>query len=112
MYERIRSDDTYSLIALSRQNKKMYMLEGLEPSVELTGGAWYIDGELDTGLIHHLSEACLKVIREMVCYTLLARKASESIYRVFQNASKAKKGPYILYPIVRNTLMQRTSSSL
>ncbi|KAF8639683.1 hypothetical protein AX17_000947 [Amanita inopinata Kibby_2008] len=46
-------------------NKKIYMLEGLEPSVELTGGAWYIDGELDTGLIHHLSEACLKIIREM-----------------------------------------------
>ncbi|KAF8633692.1 hypothetical protein AX15_001298 [Amanita polypyramis BW_CC] len=46
-------------------NKKIYMLEGLEPSAELTGGAWYIDGELDTGLIHHLSEACLKIIREM-----------------------------------------------
>ena len=69
MYKRIRSGDPCSLIALSQQNKKIYMLEGLEPSVELTGGAWYIDGELDTGLIHHLSEACLKVIREMVCYT-------------------------------------------
>ncbi|KAK2466513.1 hypothetical protein APHAL10511_002155 [Amanita phalloides] len=46
-------------------NKRIYMLEGLEPSAELTGGAWYIDGELDTGLIHHLSEACLKIIREM-----------------------------------------------
>jgi len=90
------------------------MLEGLEPSVELTGGAWYIDGELDTGLIHHLSEACLKVIREMVCYiyTMVARKTSESIYRVSQNASKAKKGPYILYLIVRNTLTQRISSNL
>lgn len=46
-------------------NKKIYMLEGLEPSAELTGGAWYIDGELDTGLIHHLTEACLKIIQEM-----------------------------------------------
>jgi DNA-directed RNA polymerase III subunit RPC6 len=50
-------------------NKKIYMLEGLEPSVELTGGAWYIDGELDTGLIHHLTEACLKIVREMVSCT-------------------------------------------
>lgn len=90
------------------------MLEGLEPSVELTGGAWYIDGELDTGLIHHLSEACLKVIREMVCYTFhlyLASKASEFINRAFQNASMAKKGPYIPYPTVRNTQTQRISSS-
>lgn len=55
------------------------MLEGLEPSVELTGGAWYIDGELDTGLIHHLSEACLKVIREMVCLHVSLVACQQSI---------------------------------
>lgn len=71
------------------------MLEGLEPSVELTGGAWYIDGELDTGLIHHLSEACLKVIREMVCcafHLQLASKASDLLTEFSKTPAWQRRG--------------------
>ena len=42
------------------------MLEGLEPSIALTGGPWYTDNELDTEFIQHLSGACLKFIRDLV----------------------------------------------
>jgi len=42
------------------------MLEGLDPSVALTGGPWYTDNELDTEFIQHLTGACLKFIRDLV----------------------------------------------
>lgn len=40
----------------------------LEPSVELTGGPWYTDNELDTEFIKLLCSACLRYVRERVCY--------------------------------------------
>jgi DNA-directed RNA polymerase III subunit RPC6 len=42
------------------------MLEGLEPSVMLTGGPWYQDNELDTEFIESLVKACFKIIRDAV----------------------------------------------
>jgi len=46
--------------------RKIYMLEGLEPSISLTGGPWYTDNELDTEFIHNLTEACYKLISDIV----------------------------------------------
>lgn len=46
--------------------RKIYMLAHLEPSVELTGGPWYTDNELDTEFIKLLSTACLHYIRDRV----------------------------------------------
>jgi hypothetical protein len=37
--------------------KKMYILAGLEPSKELTGGNWYTNGELDQDLV----DVCMKM---------------------------------------------------
>ena len=42
------------------------MLEGLEPSIALTGGPWYTDNELDTEFIQNLTEACYKFISDLV----------------------------------------------
>ena len=42
------------------------MLFHLEPSVEVTGGPWYTDKELDTEFIKLLSAACLKFIKDRV----------------------------------------------
>ena len=43
--------------------RKIYMLYDLVPSIELSGGPWYTDNELDTGFIHELSMACLRYIQ-------------------------------------------------
>jgi len=42
--------------------RKIYMLEGIEPSISLTGGPWYTDNELDSEFIQHLTQACYKLI--------------------------------------------------
>ncbi|KAI9307756.1 RNA polymerase Rpc34 [Cunninghamella echinulata] len=42
--------------------RKIYMLFNVQPSSEVTGGAWYTDQELDTDFIDSLKAACLKYI--------------------------------------------------
>ncbi|KAI0050339.1 hypothetical protein FA95DRAFT_1555851 [Auriscalpium vulgare] len=44
--------------------RKIYMMAHLEPSVELTGGPWYTDNELDTEFIKLLCSACLRYIKD------------------------------------------------
>ncbi|OAX37253.1 hypothetical protein K503DRAFT_866986 [Rhizopogon vinicolor AM-OR11-026] len=53
-----------SIKAVRHPTRKIYMLAHLEPSVELTGGPWYTDNELDTEFIKLLSTACLHYIRD------------------------------------------------
>ncbi|KAI6044092.1 RNA polymerase Rpc34 subunit-domain-containing protein, partial [Pisolithus marmoratus] len=53
-----------SIKAVRHPTRKIYMLAHLEPSVELTGGPWYTDNELDAEFIKLLSSACLHYIRD------------------------------------------------
>ncbi|PCH37542.1 hypothetical protein WOLCODRAFT_140917 [Wolfiporia cocos MD-104 SS10] len=55
--------------------RKIYMLAHLEPSVEMTGGPWYTDNELDTEFIKLLCSACLRFIRDR---SLPKQKGSDS----------------------------------
>ncbi|THV03318.1 RNA polymerase Rpc34 [Dendrothele bispora CBS 962.96] len=50
--------------SVQHPTRKIYMLEGVEPSVSLTGGPWYQDNELDTEFIESLTKACFKIIRD------------------------------------------------
>jgi DNA-directed RNA polymerase III subunit RPC6 len=45
-----------------RSNKKVYLLFETEPSVELTGGSWYTDEEMDVEFIDQLSAQINKYI--------------------------------------------------
>jgi DNA-directed RNA polymerase III subunit RPC6 len=45
------------------------MMADLEPSVEVTGGPWYTDNELDTEFIKMLKTACLQYIRDRVRFS-------------------------------------------
>ena len=53
------------------------MLAHLEPAVELTGGPWYTDNELDTEFIKNLSAAILLYIKDRV-------RASTRVRRIDQ----------------------------
>lgn len=52
------------------------MLAHLDPSVELTGGPWYTENELDTEFIRLLSSACLRFIQDRVHPIAVASHAS------------------------------------
>ncbi|KAH9941555.1 RNA polymerase Rpc34 subunit-domain-containing protein [Amylocystis lapponica] len=66
--------------------RKIFMLFHLEPSVEMTGGPWYTDNELDTEFIKLLCSACLRFIKDR---SLPKQKTSEG--------SSSRTQP--LYPI-------------
>jgi DNA-directed RNA polymerase III subunit RPC6 len=53
--------------------RKVYMLYELEPSVELTGGAWYTDQELDVEFIDQLSNQLYKFILSKVILLFLKK---------------------------------------
>jgi hypothetical protein len=63
------------------------MLYHLEPSVEMTGGPWYTDNELDTEFIKLLSSACLQYVKDRVSITSLF---SHSHPYITSELSKAK----------------------
>lgn len=54
------------LMSSQYPTRKIYMLSHLEPSVEMTGGPWYTDNELDTEFIKLLCSACLRFIKDRV----------------------------------------------
>ncbi|KXZ56996.1 hypothetical protein GPECTOR_1g90 [Gonium pectorale] len=48
---------------VNNPSRKVYMLSELEPSRELTGGAWYTENQFDSEFIHVLREACFSYIQ-------------------------------------------------
>ena len=50
--------------------RKVYMLSSITPSIELTGGPWYTDNELDMAMIEMCTRLALKFVTELVSYKL------------------------------------------
>lgn len=48
--------------SVNSKTKKVYMLANLEPSKEITGGAWYTNQEFDAEFIEVVREACHRFI--------------------------------------------------
>ena len=51
-----------SVKSVASSNRKVYMLSELEPSREITGGAWYTEHEYDKEFIDVLRDQCLKFV--------------------------------------------------
>mmetsp|Transcript_7062 Transcript_7062/g.23398 ORF Transcript_7062/g.23398 Transcript_7062/m.23398 type:complete len:287 (+) Transcript_7062:1175-2035(+) len=50
--------------SVTNKNRKLYMLFDVEPSREVTGGAWYTEHEFDSEFIDGLRQACLQYITD------------------------------------------------
>ncbi|BGP40600.1 34-kDa subunit of RNA polymerase III (C) [Rhodotorula kratochvilovae] len=50
--------------SVKNPTRKIYMLAGIQPSVELTGGPWFTDNELDTELVETLKRVVSKLLTE------------------------------------------------
>jgi DNA-directed RNA polymerase III subunit RPC6 len=51
---------------LQSKNKKLYMLADVEPSRQITGGAWYSEQEFDAEFIAVLLRMCHAYVRDPV----------------------------------------------
>ncbi|KAA8544324.1 hypothetical protein F0562_022336 [Nyssa sinensis] len=58
------------VVNIQSKGRKHYMAVEFEPSKELTGGTWYVEGNLDTAFISVLKDSCLKIIRKLKVATL------------------------------------------
>jgi len=56
--------------SVQSKNRKVYMSFEVEPSAEITGGAWYTEQEFDNNFINTLQRACLKHINEKRCVSI------------------------------------------
>ncbi|XP_071696171.1 uncharacterized protein [Rutidosis leptorrhynchoides] len=50
---------------VQHKGRKHYIGAEFEPSKEITGGSWYVDGNLDIAFIDQLKDLCLKIIRKL-----------------------------------------------
>ncbi|GAA6052220.1 hypothetical protein JCM3770_000803 [Rhodotorula araucariae] len=50
--------------SVKNPTRKIYMLAGIQPSVELTGGPWFTDNELDTELVDMLKKVVFKFLND------------------------------------------------
>lgn len=53
------------VVNIQRKGGKHYMAVEFEPAKELTGGAWYVEGNLDTEYIKILKETCGRVLSQL-----------------------------------------------
>lgn len=67
------------VVNIQNKGKKHYMASEFEPSKEITGGAWYAEGNLDTELIKFLKEFSVKQINKLKVAT--AGIVLDSIWR-------------------------------
>lgn len=62
----LRSLDNRRLIksikSVKNSTRKVYMLYNLEPSIEVTGGPWFSENELDLEFIEEMCKVCLRYI--------------------------------------------------
>ncbi|XP_059649365.1 uncharacterized protein LOC132295216 isoform X2 [Cornus florida] len=60
------------VVNIQSKGRKLYMATEFEPSKDVTGGAWYVGGNLDTTFIGVLKKACEGIIRKLKVATLEA----------------------------------------
>ncbi|KAF5956810.1 hypothetical protein HYC85_004035 [Camellia sinensis] len=57
------------VVNIKSKGRKHFMAAEFEPSKELTGGAWYVEGKLDQEFIAVLKDSCSKIIRKLKVVT-------------------------------------------
>ncbi|KAB1218691.1 DNA-directed RNA polymerase III subunit RPC6 [Morella rubra] len=58
------------VVNIQNKGRKHYIAADFEPSKEITGGTWYVDGNLDAEFINFLKKHCVKIIYEQKVVTL------------------------------------------
>lgn len=70
--------------SIKNKNKKILMASEFEPSDEISGGAWYQDGELDTEFIKILRNQCKKhieILKVATCEKVGERIRASSAFK-------------------------------
>ena len=95
------------------KGRKHYIAAEFEPSKEITGGSWYVDGNLDTAFIDQLKDLCLKIIRKLKVAT------ADGVYDFFKNnrltntdCTSQQIGEILRSMVLDNMIIDVTSTGL
>ncbi|KPV77888.1 uncharacterized protein RHOBADRAFT_41887 [Rhodotorula graminis WP1] len=91
--------------SVKNPTRKIYMLSGIQPSVELTGGPWFTDNELDTELVDMLKRVVHKYLTDKSIprsITIADPSASDPVK--FRPIYPATATPYLptVHDVLRN----------
>lgn len=97
-----------SVKSVKHPTRKIYMLAELTPSIELSGGPWYTDNELDTEFIGYLLKGIRRCLQERV------RCAGRAHMRTLLNAALSQSFPHMpnrpsaVFPACHTAYLQTT----
>ncbi|CAI9095062.1 OLC1v1030922C2 [Oldenlandia corymbosa var. corymbosa] len=72
------------VVNIQNKARKHYMAVEFEPSKEVSGGAWYVEGKLDTKFINDLKNICMTIIGRQKVATF------EGIYDLLKKVTKVE----------------------
>ncbi|ODV69990.1 34-kDa subunit of RNA polymerase III (C) [Hyphopichia burtonii NRRL Y-1933] len=82
-----------SIKSVKHPTRKIYMLYNLQPSIEVTGGPWFTDSELDTEFIDSLTTVIWRFVASKSYPTVFQPPSSNT--NVFQSSFPATHTGYI-----------------
>ncbi|GAA5906870.1 hypothetical protein JCM8208_000064 [Rhodotorula glutinis] len=91
--------------SVKNPTRKIYMLAGIQPSVELTGGPWFTDNELDTELVDMLKRVVHKYLTDKsIPRSITIADPSSSDPVKFRPIYPATATPYLptVHDVLRN----------
>ena len=99
------------VVNIQSKGRKHYMATEFEPSKELTGGAWYVEGNLDTEYINILKEACIRFLSKLKISTAEGLSGSISKSGVLAAEISSQQIVEILRALVLDNEIMEVKSS-
>ncbi|XP_011003009.1 PREDICTED: DNA-directed RNA polymerase III subunit RPC6-like isoform X1 [Populus euphratica] len=101
------------VVNIQNKGRKHFMATEFEPSKEISGGAWYLEGSLDTEFIESLKQLCKRQIERSGVATLEAVTDSINSYPAFNvDVTKQQIEEILRTLILDNVIMEVKSNGM
>ncbi|KAF5180680.1 Dna-directed rna polymerase iii subunit rpc6 [Thalictrum thalictroides] len=101
------------VVNINYKKRKFFMAAEFEPSAELTGGAWYMDGELDKNFIEVLKGVCKRIVYDQKVVSIESLSNSIKQKGVLNVECPLQQIAQIMQSLVLdNVLMEVTSTGM
>ncbi|KAH8481361.1 hypothetical protein H0E87_029010 [Populus deltoides] len=101
------------VVNIQNKGRKHFMATEFEPSKEISGGAWYLEGSLDTEFIESLKQLCKRQIERRAVATLEEVTDSINSYPAFNvDVTKQQIEEILRTLILDNVIMEVKSNGM
>lgn len=100
------------VVNIQNKGRKHYMAADIEPSKEITGGAWYVDGHLDKEFIEVLKKICLKFVTVQKVATVNSVYESMEKQRIVKDCTRQQVEEILNSLVLSNEILEVKSTGL